>query len=185
MTNPVVRELVDLVDDADRPLSTGIRGHRAPDGLLHRIAATVVDDGHGRVLVYRRPAHARILPGHHDVLVGGSVRAGESYLDAAVRELAEEFAVAADPYEVWRERHDSPDGPCWLAVHHGRLPAGARLTPLAGEVAWHALIPLTDLLTRPPQPFNPTGLAVLERIAGRVSAAAPTRDRPGPHRRNT
>lgn len=177
MTNPVARELVDLVDGADRPLATGTRGHLAPDGLLHRIAATVVDDGHGRVLVYRRPATARILPGHHDVLVGGSVRAGETYLDAAVRELAEEFAVTADPYEVWRERHDSPDGPCWLAVHHGRLPADAQLAALEGEIAWHALIPLTDLLTRPPQPFNPTGLAALERIAGLVTA--------GPDRRNT
>ncbi|MFJ7069074.1 NUDIX domain-containing protein [Streptomyces sp. NPDC101115] len=166
---------MDHVDRADRPVSTGLRGLAPAGGLLHRIAATVVHDGHGRVLVYRRPASARVLPGHHDVLVGGSVRSGESYRDAAVRELAEEFALTALPYEAWRERRSAPDGPCWLAVHHWRLPAGARLVALEAEVAWHALVPLDDLLGRPPQPFNPTGGEALERLAGLIAAGDPER----------
>lgn len=157
---------MDLVDYADRRVSTGVRGLRPAGGLLHRIAATIVHDGRGSVLVYRRPAHTRVLPAHHDVLVGGSVLAGESYRAAAARELAEEFNVAAEPHEAWRERRSSPDGPCWLAVHHWRLPAGTRLVALAREVAWYALVPLPDLLARPPQPFNPTGREALERIAG-------------------
>ncbi|MFF6778711.1 NUDIX domain-containing protein [Streptomyces sp. NPDC012637] len=166
---------MDHVDRADRPVSTGLRGLAPAGGLLHRITATVVHDGHGRVLVYRRPASARVLPGHHDVLVGGSVRSGETYRDAAVRELAEEFALTALPYEAWRERRSSPDGPCWLAVHHWRLPAGARLVALEAEVAWHALVPLDDLLGRPPQPFNPTGGEALERLAGLIAAGDPER----------
>ncbi|GAA2090188.1 NUDIX domain-containing protein [Kitasatospora saccharophila] len=153
------------MDGADRRVATGVRGRRPLDGLFHRVAATVVHDGRGRVLVYRRPDLARVLPGHHDVLVGGSVRSGESYLDAAVRELAEEFAVSARPEESWREPRDSPDGPCRLAVHHWRLPADARLAPLDAEVAWHALRPLEELLARPPRPFNPVGRDALLRLA--------------------
>lgn len=164
---------MDLVDYADRRVSTGVRGLRLPGGLMHRISATVVHDGQGRVLVYRRPTRTRVLPGHHDVLVGGSVLAGESYRQAAVRELAEEFNVVAEPQQAWRERHSSPDGPCWLAVHHWRLPAGTRLVALPGEVAWYALVPLPDLLACPPEPFNPTGREALERLAGLLASGAP------------
>ncbi|GEB52038.1 NUDIX domain-containing protein [Streptomyces cacaoi] len=142
-------EQVDYVDAEDRPVRTGPRGGARAIGLHHRVAATVLTDPAGRVLVHRRPAHAPVLPGHHDVLVGGCVRAGESYRAAAARELAEELGVGTGgppPRELWRERLDGPNGPCWLAVHHLRLGPGGPPQADPAEIAWHGFVPYARLV---------------------------------------
>ncbi|MDT3398246.1 NUDIX domain-containing protein [Streptomyces sp. B1866] len=157
-------EWVDYVDVDDRPVGRGPRGGAAARGLYYRVAATVLTDAAGRVLVYRRPAAAPVLPGHFDVLVGGSVRAGESYLDAAVRELSEELGVACEPREVWRTRAGSPVGPCWLAVHHARCDRAGRPDPR--EVAWHGFVPVRRVLDGAFQPFDDVGRRALARLAG-------------------
>ncbi|WP_372450545.1 NUDIX domain-containing protein [Streptomyces tagetis] len=59
------------------------------------MAVTVCRDGRGRVLVLRRAGHLARYPGRHEVGVGGAVRVGESYEEAAARELAEELGVRA------------------------------------------------------------------------------------------
>ncbi|GAA2151117.1 NUDIX domain-containing protein [Kitasatospora kazusensis] len=155
-------ETVDFVDAADRPAGRGPRGGAAGLGLYYRVAATVCDDPQGRVLVYRRPARAAVLPGHYDVLIGGSVRAGESYLAAAARELAEELGIGPPLREVFRTRHDSPAGPCWLAVHRARLTGPVRPDP--DEIAWCDLVPARDVLDGLLHPFVPAGRQALERI---------------------
>jgi 8-oxo-dGTP pyrophosphatase MutT (NUDIX family) len=134
--------------------------------LLYRVAATVVSDPDGRILVYRRSSRAGVLAGWHDVLVGGSVRAGECYREAAVRELAEEFGVVGDPVEMWRERVDHPSGPCHLSVHHLRVADAGVLAADAREVGWYGWEAPARLLARPPQPFNPVGRLALNRLAG-------------------
>jgi 8-oxo-dGTP pyrophosphatase MutT (NUDIX family) len=172
----VPEETVDYVDADDRPVRRGPRGRAAELGLYYRVAATVCRDGAGRVLVYRRPAGAAVYGGYHDVLIGGSVRAGESYQEAAGRELAEELGLLVTPREIYRARQDSPVGPCWLAVHTAELPEGAELRPHPGELDWCGLVPAADLLAGGPggpsgpggalRPFVPAGRAALARLLG-------------------
>ncbi|MDJ1137323.1 NUDIX domain-containing protein [Streptomyces iconiensis] len=169
-------ELVDYVDAADRHVRTGPRGGAHTEGLLYRVAATLLTDPYGRVLVYRRPEDSSVLPGHHDVLVGGSVRAGETPAQAAARELAEEFGPGAAecgqraedggrPHVMWRERVEGPAGPCWLTVHHARVTEDA-LRPDPEEIAWHGFLPPEQLLDGAhPRPFNRVGLRALRRLA--------------------
>ena len=160
----MAHELIDYVDADDRPVGRGPRGLAAAMGLLYRVAATVCGDRDGRVLVYRRPDGAAVFPGHYDVLVGGSVRAGESYLRAAVRELDEECGIrpATPPREIFRTRRSSPVGPCWLAVH--RAEAEGPLCPDLREIAWHAFRDPQDLLDGALQPFIPAGAEALRRL---------------------
>ncbi|EDY50537.1 NUDIX domain-containing protein [Streptomyces clavuligerus] len=158
-------ELVDFVDADDRPVSRGPRGRAQRAGLHYRVAATVLTAGPDRVLVYRRPAGARVFPGHHDVLVGGSVRAGESYLVAARRELAEEFGVRPELREVLRLPQPSPIGPCHLAVHLADIgELTGLLRPDRTEIDHCQLLSLARLLNDPPRPFVPTGVDVLHRL---------------------
>lgn len=155
-------ETIDYVDAGDRFVRCGPRGGAGAAGLCYRVAATIVQTGDGRVLVYRRPARAAVFPGHHDVLIGGGVRAGESYHQAAVRELAEEMGLRTAVREVGRYGHDSPAGPCHLVVHLALLDAVPRPDP--GEIAEYALLPVHQVLSGPPRPFVPAGRQALRQL---------------------
>lgn len=171
------REWIDYVDLDDGVVTRGLRGGAAAAGLAHRVAATICRDAEGRCLVYRRPAAATVYPGHHDVLVGGSVRAGEGYLAAAKRELHEELGVRAEPAELSRSLVDDPSGPCFLAVHHTVLTGVLRPNPT--EIAWWAFVPLEDLVAGNVSPMVPAGREALRRLTTQEPPARPLPPSPG------
>jgi isopentenyldiphosphate isomerase len=86
-------ELVDIVDEADRVVATATRREMRADRLRHRCVAIVVRHPDGRVLVHRRSDDKDVWPGRWDLAVGGVVAQGETYDEAAVRELAEEVGI--------------------------------------------------------------------------------------------
>ncbi len=88
-----MNEFVEHVDEQDRVLAVVSRGDAVRHGWLHRIAVTVYRDRAGRVLVHRRSEGVSRFPGHYEVVAGGAVTAGESYQEAAARELAEELGI--------------------------------------------------------------------------------------------
>lgn len=73
----------------------GIRGavHRAGMGTI-RIAAALIDDGEGRVFLVRKRGTAAFMQ------AGGKIDAGETPLDALVRELMEELRFSPPLGEV-------------------------------------------------------------------------------------
>ncbi|MFF4214996.1 NUDIX domain-containing protein [Streptomyces nondiastaticus] len=159
-------ETIDYVDANDHVVAQGPRGQAPGAGLHRRAAATILlaqPDGPGRhVLIYQRPSTACVYPGHHDVLIGGSPRAGESYRQAAARELAEELGIHPPLREALRLRTTSPLGPYHLTVHLAELCEPLRPDPR--EIPRHELLPLARVLAVPPRPFVPTGLDVLRRL---------------------
>jgi 8-oxo-dGTP pyrophosphatase MutT (NUDIX family) len=159
--NVTAAETIDYVDAEDRVVRRGPRHGAQAAGLHYRVAATIVHTGDAKVLVYRRSPRAEVFPGHHDVLIGGGVRAGETYREAALRELAEEFGLRPHLHEAYRVSHDSPIGPCHLVVHIGLLDAVPKPDPI--EIDGHELLPLARVLADPPQPFIPAGLEALNR----------------------
>lgn len=87
-------ELVEVVDAEDvsqevKPLRECISW-----GLLHRSVAVLVFDSSGRLLLQKRSASKPWRPGYWTLSSTGHVRAGESYGDAAARELQEELGVS-------------------------------------------------------------------------------------------
>jgi isopentenyldiphosphate isomerase len=88
---------VDIVDDDDVVVATVARAVMRRDRLRHRATFVVVRATDGRILVHRRSVAKDLWPGRWDLAVGGVVTAGESYDDAARRELAEEVGVTGTP----------------------------------------------------------------------------------------
>lgn len=72
------------------------RAEMRRDRLRHRCVLLLVLDA-GRLLVHRRADHKDVWPGRWDVAAGGVVGAGETWADAARRELAEELGIEAEP----------------------------------------------------------------------------------------
>ena len=92
-------ELVDVVDEFDNVIQVVPRRVMRADRLRHRAVFIAVVDGAGRLLVHRRSPHKDVWPSWCDIAVGGVVGAGENYIDAAHRELAEEIGVSTATLE--------------------------------------------------------------------------------------
>ena len=86
-------ELVEWVDERDRVIEVVTRSRMQRVHRFRRSAAVVVRSRDGRLLVHRRAATKDLRPGWWDVCAGGVVGVGESFLEAATRELAEELGV--------------------------------------------------------------------------------------------
>ncbi len=87
-------ELLEIVDSNGRVLGTALRAeaHRDPS-LIHRVVHVLVRDARGRILLQQRAMTKRASPGRWDMSVGGHAAPGESDLEAARRETAEELGL--------------------------------------------------------------------------------------------
>ena len=88
-------ELLDIVDDQDRVLSRAPRSRVLRDYHIHRAVMFFVFDDEEQVLVNQRSETKELYPGYWSIAFGGHVLAGESYDDAARREIREEVGLDA------------------------------------------------------------------------------------------
>lgn len=88
-------ELVDIVDAGDRPLLVMPLTEAHRQGLFHRSVLILVYNARGKLYLQKRGAQKSVYPGRFDLSATGHVRAGESRLDAAARELHEELGLRA------------------------------------------------------------------------------------------
>ena len=84
---------MDIVDDDDNVITTVTRSQMRANRLQHRSVGIVVTSTDGRLLIHRRSHGKDIWPGFWDIAAGGVVAAGETYEQAAERELAEELGL--------------------------------------------------------------------------------------------
>lgn len=90
-------ELVEVVDADGNVERVVTRAEMRAQRLRHRSVAVVVrrpDDG--ALLVHRRASWKDVWPSYWDLAFGGVCGVGEPWIDAAVRELAEEAGVVVD-----------------------------------------------------------------------------------------
>ncbi|MFF7281416.1 NUDIX domain-containing protein [Streptomyces griseorubiginosus] len=135
-----VDEWVERVDGQDRVLGVVSRREAIREGWLHRVAVTVCRDDRGRILVHRRSEQVSRFPGLYEVEVGGAAHVGESYEQAAARELAEELGIRARPRLLFTFINRSGLSPHWLGVHETVVPDAVvpdAVVPDPDEVAWH------------------------------------------------
>jgi isopentenyldiphosphate isomerase len=100
-------DLVDVVDDFDRVERVTTRAWMRRDNLRHRGVGIVVLDSEDRLLIHRRADDKDVWPGHWDMAAGGVLASGESYVEAARRELEEELGIVdADLHFVGEQRFE-------------------------------------------------------------------------------
>jgi 8-oxo-dGTP diphosphatase len=113
----------------------GSSSRHAPPTELH-VAAGVVCDGSGRVLIAQRTA-GRHLAGHWE-FPGGKVAPGETAIEALARELREEIGIEVGSAEpLVRYRHAYPERvvllDVWLVTGHAGEPRALEGQPLRWE----------------------------------------------------
>lgn len=110
----------------------------------HRIATTICRDRDGRILVLRRAETLSRFPGYYDVMVGGAVDVGESYEQAAVRELTEELGVRVPVRFLFKFLCRQGISPVWFGVHEAVVLPEA-LVPDPVEIDWLDWMTVDDL----------------------------------------
>ncbi|MET8859442.1 NUDIX domain-containing protein [Streptomyces sp. NPDC004579] len=158
----VVDELVERVDAHDRVLGVVSRQDAVREGWLHRVGVVVCRDRQGRFLVHRRAEQLSRFPGHYELGVGGAAGVGESYEQAAARELGEELGVWATVCLRFKFLSRGGLSPHWLAVCDAVLPEIGAADPR--EVAWHGWLTESELRRRLQQwTFTPDSQEIFVR----------------------
>ena len=90
----MTKEIFDIVDENDQIIGQATRDqvHGNP-GLMHRVVHILVFNSQNELYLQKRGIHKDVQPGKWDTSVGGHVDKGESYIDAAVREMEEELGI--------------------------------------------------------------------------------------------
>lgn len=89
-------ELLDIVDERDVVIGQAERDVAHAEGLRIRLIYVWFYTPEGRVILQRRGATKKSYPNRLVSTVSGHVAAGDSYLEAAVRETEEETGVTVD-----------------------------------------------------------------------------------------
>lgn len=87
-------EIFDVVDADDRVIGQAPRSAVHAQRLLHRAVHVFVFNARGELLLQLRSQFKDEYPGCYTSSASGHLAAGETYDDAAVRELAEELGLA-------------------------------------------------------------------------------------------
>jgi isopentenyldiphosphate isomerase len=164
-------ELLDVVDEDDRVVGQATRREVRARRLLHRFSSILCLDSAGRLYVHRRTDDKDVYPGMYDTAAGGVLAAGETYLEAARRELAEELGVAGpEPRFLFRHRYRGPENPSWSALFEVTWDGPVR--PQASEIAWGSFLTMEELDARLQEwPFVPDGLEIFRRWRAETGAA--------------
>lgn len=104
---------IQIVDENDNPLRGGTKQESWDQGLFHRIVRIVLIDENGRMYAQHRAPTKYPFPSHWDNSVAGHVDEGETYEEAAYRELGEETGITDElPLEEmhYYKSEESSDG---------------------------------------------------------------------------
>ncbi|MEI6711578.1 MAG: NUDIX domain-containing protein [bacterium] len=86
-------EILDIINLNDQIIGQDTKENIYLEKHMHRIVHIFIKDSSGRQLLQLRSIKSSYLPLHWSTAVGGHVQSGESYEDAARREMTEEIGI--------------------------------------------------------------------------------------------
>lgn len=101
-----ISEVIEIVDDGGVVTGTAPRAVVRSQNLWHRTAFVIVRSSAGDVLAHRRALTRPLAPGWWDLGFGGACDIGESWQDAATRELWEEAGITTPLHHLSAYRWD-------------------------------------------------------------------------------
>ena len=81
------------VDKDDNVIGAGPQREAHEKGIIHRVIRIYLYNSKGELLIQKRGDHLRTNPGKWNESVAGHVDEGETYLQAAEREMEEEIGI--------------------------------------------------------------------------------------------
>ena len=160
-------ELVDLIDRDDRVIGRKTRRTVRAENLLHRGVGILCTNAAGKIYVHKRTTTKDVFPGMYDMFVGGVVTAGESYEEAAKRELAEELGIAGPtPEYLFHHLYWGPRNRSLVAVYS--VEWNGPIRHQASEISWGQFCSLEEITNKLEEwSFVPDGLEIFQAYRAR------------------
>jgi 16S rRNA (adenine1518-N6/adenine1519-N6)-dimethyltransferase len=149
-------EMFCVVDADDRVIGAEPRDYVHVNNLRHRAIHILIFNLKGEMFLQRRSIWKDIHPGRWDSSTSGHVAPGESYEQAAHRELHEEIGVGCRLEAIGKLSSSAATGWEFITVFRGRHEGPFALAPL--EIETGAFFPLDQVrrwLRRNPEEFSP------------------------------
>lgn len=128
-------EILEVLDAEQRPLLLMPRRDALKQGLPLKVVLIVLRDKLGRIYIHQRSSKKGSYGGSWGPSAAGYVKAGESFKDAALRELAEELGVTSVQLRRAAEVKPEPSTGMSYVVLFLSSPANVLIRPDPEEIA--------------------------------------------------
>ena len=159
-----MQEVLDIVDDNNQVVGSAPYDDVYARRLNHRIVHVLIFNEKGEIFLQMRSAKKNFCPGHWVTSAGGHVQQGETYEQAAKRELEEELGLVApltlineSPYDHYKMRKFLQ---VFRAVSEG--PFNLNLEEVAGG-RWFSVADARDMVKKN-QLIHPELAHVIEKL---------------------
>ncbi len=162
--NTTRNETVQIVDENNAEIAAVSRWIMREQKLIHRASYILVFNRAGDLFVQKRSPAKDVYPGYYDLAAGGVVLAGESYEEAAERELAEELGVENIPLtrcfdHYYEDSSNRVWGRVFRCLHEGPF------TLQEEEIESGGFVNVSQLLEADKKRlFTPDGIEILQRL---------------------
>ncbi len=156
-------EVFDVVNDRDQVIASKRRDEVHVNNLLHRAVHIWIFNSRGELFLQKRSPWKQNHPDLWCSSTAGHVDSGESYEQAAHRELGEEIGIDCRLVKFWKAGATPETGHEFIEFHVGISEGPFRFAP--GEVETGAFFPVSQIrewLQRTPGDFTP----VFKMVAG-------------------
>lgn len=162
-------ERVQFVDENDNPIGAGPREEAWEKGIALRHAYIVLRDKDGNFLLQQRSQLKKKNPGRYTYAATGHVDEGESYDEAAVRELKEEVGIDANLTLIDKSSYmsDEVNAQVFIAIYSGEIDHDVQLVLDPEEVSgtrWFTKTELDEAVSKTPESFSPNMVKTYKKI---------------------
>lgn len=162
---------IQIVDEHNRPVRAGTQQEAWQKGLHHQIVRMMIEDGTGNILLQKRALGKKLYPGRWDSSAAGHVDAGETYEQAASRELGEELGLTN---QLLQKKADFYIDTAWeqyrlrvfvrlYSITLPQLPPLDLATEEVTEVRWMSVPDIKTLIANQPDALSGGLIEVIER----------------------
>lgn len=164
-------DIFDIVDSSDTVVGSAPRSIVHRERLMHRAAHILIfciGSGGKKILLQKRSMSKDLYPGRYTTSCSGHVDSGETYDEAAVRELREETGVvasASDMFKVGKIKACAQTGNEFTFVYEMEIPESTAFKFSPDEVEsleWADIADFESELSQNPEKFTPAFACVYE-----------------------